>query len=320
MPASQGRGGTRGQGRPRAEVQRVSSRPKSKPSPYHESFLQLLIDHNVYPPEYKYPDAQRPAKAGNIKELLIRLRLARNDLGIIDEETIERLRDVNQNAPEDRATRMAVYPILEGDARYNGTRLSGIIFSNLDALLPVLLASPEPDLYCGARPEQIDVKVRNHLSGMIEPSDDTTCAAAPNFFLAAKGLEGVPDVLRNQATYQGAIGARAIHALESYNRTPVFDTSIKAISCTYCDGQLIIYGTHILPPGGGGKKHGLTPGSYDGTTYVISMLRGFCLIDDPDTFRRGVTAFRNAMEWAEETRNNAIRMANERNGAGHPIR
>ena len=44
----------------------------------------------------------------------------------------------------------------------------------------------------------------------------------------------------------------------------------------------------------------------------MNQFTGWSITSDPETFRQGATAFRNASDWAKEQRDEAIRRANER--------
>lgn len=79
-----------------------------------------------------------------------------------------------------------------------------------------MLTAAKPDLYYGARPEQLDRRVRDELSGHIIPSTQDDLPIAPNFFLATKGPEGTAAVARRQVSYDGALGARGMRSLQSY--------------------------------------------------------------------------------------------------------
>ena len=46
--------------------------------------------------------------------------------------------------------------------------------------------------------------------------------------------------------------------------------------------------------------------------YCMSQLRSFAMTDTAETFRQGVTAYRNARDWTKEQRDEAIKQANER--------
>jgi hypothetical protein len=63
------------------------------------------------------------------------------------------------------------------------------------------LVPGNPDIYYGTRPEQLNRRVRDELSGHIIPSTQDDLPITPNFFLAAKGPDGSLTVAGRQASY-----------------------------------------------------------------------------------------------------------------------
>lgn len=165
------------------------------------------------------------------------------------------------------------------------------------------LVPGNPDIYYGARPKQLDRRVRDDLSGHIIPSTQHDLPIAPNFFLKAKGPDGSLAVAGRQATYVGALGARGMRSLQSYRQEdPVLDNNAYTISSIYHGAQLKMYTSHPAQPTGPGNR----------PEYHMHQLRSFAMADTAETFRRGATYYRNARDWAEEQRGEAIRRANER--------
>jgi hypothetical protein len=85
---------------------------------------------------------------------------------------------------------ISVISIIEGDIRDAKCVSGGIPFTNLDHLTDGTLVPGNPDIYYGARHEQLDRRVRKELSGHIIPSTQDDLPIAPNFLLAAKGPDG----------------------------------------------------------------------------------------------------------------------------------
>ena len=110
----------------------------------------------------------------------------------------------------------SVLLIVEGEIRDAKCDSGGIPFTNLDYLTDGTLVPGNPNLYYGARPEQLDRQVRNELNNHIIPSTQDDLPIAPNFSLAAKGPDGSIAVAGRQACYDGALGARGTHSLQSY--------------------------------------------------------------------------------------------------------
>lgn len=125
----------------------------------------------------------------------------------------------------------------------------------------------------------------------------------PNFFLEVKDTNGGARVAKRQAGYDGAIGARAMHALQNYSvEEPAFDGNAYTYSSTYHagTGTLQLYAHHPTPPTAPGGR----------PEYHMTPLRGYALTSDIDTFRRGATAFRNARDLAQTHRDSLIQAAN----------
>ena len=93
----------------------------------------------------------------------------------------------------------SVIPILEGQIKDAKCVSGGIPFTNLAPLTGENVVPGNPDIYYGARPEQLDRRVRNeqfqnNLSDRIVPSTQHDFPILPNFVLAAKGPDGSPAV------------------------------------------------------------------------------------------------------------------------------
>lgn len=130
-------------------------------------------------------------------------------------------------------------PVIEGKISGYKCLEGEVLFTNLRPLKTDMLTAAKPDLYYGARPEQLDRRVRDELSGHISPLTQNDLPIAPNFFLAAKGPDGTAAVARGQACYDGALGARGMHSLQSYGVDgAVHDNNACTITSIYSDGQL----------------------------------------------------------------------------------
>ncbi|PYI14066.1 hypothetical protein BO99DRAFT_407026 [Aspergillus violaceofuscus CBS 115571] len=135
-----------------------------------------------------------------------------------------------------------------------------------------------------------------------------------------------------QACYDGALGARALHALQLFGNgngngatgecRPTYDNQAYTLMCTYCSGTLGIYATH---PTRSRSNH--KPSHQDASTtttstttttaadYVMTQIGQWALHGDPDTYQRGVTAYQNARDLTAEYRDSLIKQANERYSA-----
>lgn len=281
---------------------------RSKPQsigPYNRAFRQNLIDGGIYPNVHQHHDGRIPAKPQNWKEINDRLARRRSSLSPskFSEEAHEKFKRADGHAYKEPQVSSAVIPIIEGEIRDARCVSGGIPFANLDPLTDGRLRPGNPDRYYGARPEQLDRQIRNELSNYIIPTTEEDLPILPNFFLATKGPDGSPAVADRSACYDGALGARGMQSLRSYGQDEtVYDDMAYVISTIYQHGHLMIYTSHPSRPTGPGEKPGI----------FMTQCSTWSLCGDVETFRQGVTAFRNARDWASEQRNEAIRLANER--------
>jgi hypothetical protein len=96
-----------------------------------------------------------------------------------------------------------------------------------------------------------------------------------------------------------------MHSLQSYGQEePIFDNNASTITSIYHGGQLKMFTSHLTQP--------TSPGSRP--ECLMHQLRSFAMADTAETFRQGAIYYRNAMDWAKEQRDEAIRQANERAG------
>jgi hypothetical protein len=272
---------------------------------YDRNFQQHITDNKVYPHGYEYPDGRMPAKPNNHQDIIQILAQPRSSLSSskFTDEEYERFVRADAHAAKEKQVSELVIPIIEGKIADAQCRSGGIPFANLDHLTDGMLKPGNPDIYYGARPEQLTRKVRDEIGGRIIPSTQHDLPIAPNLFLAAKGPDGSLAVAGRQACYDGALGARGMHSLQSYGRDkPVSDNNAYTITSIYHGGTLKMYTSHPTQTTSlGGQPE-----------YQMTQLRTFAMTDSAETFRKGVTAYRNARDWAKEQRDKAIEEANER--------
>ncbi|KAF2452840.1 hypothetical protein BDY21DRAFT_293988 [Lineolata rhizophorae] len=270
---------------------------------YNPNFEQRMIDNRIYPDGYEYPDGRVPPVPGNweaIQQMLVKRRPSLSPSVFPEEEYQEFKRANAQVSSENKATRNVI-PMIQGITRDERSVGSGIPFTNLADIMRGKSHKAKPDVYYGARPEQLDPNVRTQLSASIVPSTTETCPLAPNFFVEAKRPSASAAVALNQACFAGAVGARGVHSLQTYGEdVPVYDNNGYTLSSTYHSGQLKIYAHHLSQPNGPGTD----------PEYYMNQLRAFAMTDNRKTLIEGITAFRNAEAWTEAQRNAAIAHAN----------
>jgi len=308
---SRGRG--RGRGRKRAstfssKTQTTATVPTTATGntrPHHRNFQQNLVDHGVYPEEYEYPDGRVPPAPDNWEEINQRLAQPRSSLSPsqFSDGAFRKFKRADAHASKENKVTDSVIPIIEGVIRDGRCVAGGIPLTNFDHLTDATISPGNPDRFYGARPEQLNRRIRNQLSGRIVPSTQEDLPMAPNFFLAAKGPDGTAVVARRQACYDGALGARGIQSLQSYGQPePVYDNNAYTVTSIYNDGTLKLYTSHPTQP----------TGSENRPEYYMTQLNTWGMTGNPETFRQGAAAYRNARDWAKEKRDRFIEAANGR--------
>jgi len=196
-----------------------------------------------------------------------------------------------------------VIAIIEGNITGYRCVSGNIPFTILDYLTDGILVPGNPDLYYGARLEQLNQQVCGEPTGQIVPSTQLDLPILPNFFLTAKGPDGSIGVAGRQASYGGALGARGMHSLQSHGRDePTYDNNAYTITSIYHGGTLKMYTIHPAQPNGPESR----------PEYYMTQINGWSMTGNAESFRQGVTAFRNARDWTKEQRDEAIKLANER--------
>ena len=299
----------RDRGRPRKRplspdsTETTNKTPKT--SPYNRNFEQHLIDHGVYIAEHEYPDGRTVPEPNNLQEIqerLLQRRLSLSPSRFTDEDFKNFRRANTQSTKENKVLSVEV-PLIEGGVR-DGKCVSGQIpFTNLEALTDGTIVSGNPDRYYGARPEQLSRQIRDLLYRQIVPSTQDSLPMVPNFLMAAKGPDGQMSVVMRQACYDGALGARGMHHLQSYGHSePIYDNNAYTVTLIYLHGMLRLYTSHL------GRS--TTPRGR--SEYYMHQLRSFAITDSADAFRDAASAYRNARDWAEEKRNAFIDAANSK--------
>lgn len=286
-----------------------STRPTShatssnrRSSAYDGAFEQHLVDNGIYPEGYDYPDDRETPEPNNLEELYQILAQPRPSLSpsLFTASDFKDFKQKNSRVISEGKVMTTVLPIIYGGADIPNE--GDLVFTQLESMTNDITINVKPDFYDGACPKAIDKQVREDLGRYIVPSTHQHAPAAPNFFTEARPPQGEADVVKRQACYNGALGARAMHKLQSYGQTePVFDNNAYTITSTYHNGQLLIYATHPTST--------ITPGNLP--EYHMTSVDGFTLIGNPDACRRGLTAFRNGRDWAQEQRDRFISAANE---------
>ena len=280
--------------------------PKTKSTgPYDRQFQLVLIDNGIYPHGYRYSDGRVPPKPDNwdqFGQMLARPRPSLSPSRFGDAE-FEDFVQADADAGKEQQVCESVLPYIEGRVADGRCRSGGVPFNNLEDLTDRPLTQGKPDVYYGARPEQLDRGVRDALSRHIIPSTQDDLPVAPNFFLEVKGPDGSLAVAGRQACYNGALGARGMHSLQTHGQAETtYDSNAYAITNIYHGGTLKMYTSHIEPP----RTAGGSPETY------MNQINTYGMTGSADAFRAGAAAYRNARDYAKTERDSAILQANER--------
>ncbi|KAL9084855.1 MAG: hypothetical protein Q9159_005018 [Coniocarpon cinnabarinum] len=271
-----------------------------KTTVYDKAFEQNLVDNGVFPEGYE--DEEEPQNLADINSTLLRSRASLSP-SRFDRDAHLEFKRRNRNASTEDDVTATVLPMIIGEAKIPGSR--NVEFNHLAPLTDGTISKDKPDYYEGSCPADLKKGVRDKFGEYIVPSTDTSRLCLPNFFIEVKGPRGTSDVLKLQACYAGAIGARAMHKLQSYV-DDVTALNNNAYTTTWAfdsgTGTLIAYATY--PTRSQDPERAVD--------YRMTQLNGWNMTGNPDTFRQGASAFRNARDWAQERRRELIYAANKK--------
>jgi hypothetical protein len=271
-----------------------------------------MIDHGIYPWRYKHPDGRPRQVPKNLDEIHAELTAARASLSLSPSQSrdaFERFLDMAASPSEGSLTRNII-PLLTGESDILNS--GGLPFANIDSMTVETTVKAVPDFFDGVRAEHIDPQIRHlqmegNINTLIVPTIHAGVPLLPNFFLELKAhnTEASPAVAVREALHDGAIGARAMHALQNYCvEEPEFDGNAYTYSAVYIAsvGLLALYAHHPTPP----------PAPGGTAEYHMTQVKGFSLTVDHDMFVQGLAAFRNARDLARKHRDRFIQAANAR--------
>ncbi len=281
-----------------------STAPTSRrSSAYDKDFEQHLIEHRIYPKGYEYPN-NRPTPKPPLDDLRQRLAQPRPSLSPSQFTTsqFETFEQANDRVIDENEVMRNVLPTICGNSKILSKQ--NLLFTEFESIADNIIVDAKPDLYDGARLTDVNKQVQADLGSFVIPTAHPSAPVAPNFFLEAKAPRGGADVAKRQACHDGALGARAMHQLQSYKQGPVYDGNAYTVTSTYHAGTGILqmYTTHPTQ----------AEDRQNSTEYHMTKVKGWELTSDVDTFRPGASALRNARDWAQEQRDGIISAANDR--------
>lgn len=269
---------------------------KAKISSTHDrAFGQHLTDHCIH----HVGCSQKP----NLEDALKALSEPRARLSLcqVCDKDFEIFLQRHWKAKNEVEVVASVIPMIMGERDDNSPLAMNQRFGKLKTLTNDIIPSAKPDFAFGALRDDLDPDIRNELDQFITPGGDIPIL--PNFFLEIKGPDGRPAVAAQQARYDGAIGARAMHSLQNCMRNePIYDGYPYTFSAKYQDGHLVLYTHHLTAP--------IT--NEGRPEYHMTHLKSYALTCDRRTFIQGATAIRNLCDLAKRYRDAFINEANSR--------
>ncbi|PWI64276.1 hypothetical protein PCL_11308 [Purpureocillium lilacinum] len=285
--------------------QLIKSRAPEATGPYDRDFQQHLVDHGIYPDRYRYPDGRAPSRPINLDDIKDALSQPRPSLSPsqMSDGKFEEFQQADADASKESQVITDVIPLIEGTVRDRKCVARQTPFTNLDHLTDGTLVAASPDLCYGARPEQLDRRVRDVLSGRVVPSTQADLPVAPNFFVEVKGPDGSAAVAQRQIIYDMALGEWGQSALRSVGgERLVHDQHAHTLGYTYQNGTVRLYAMHMIGPSTSGPR----------PEFVTTQVNSYSLTGNPKSFREGIMACRNGRDWAKRQRDLAIAQANEK--------
>lgn len=311
----------------------ASEREQWRADEFDANFEQLLVDNGVYPPGYDYtlegyPEPRYPR---NWDEIISRAKERRPSLEKIlrmGTQGMEILANTNRIAWTEKDVAVHTFPDITGEGASSTTaELDGefrytydegnINFENqrmnepFDNIEPFFkgfshhehghFPRAQPTLYDGVARGALYAELLERFSTYISPSTDETAPILPNFFAECKGRLGSSLVAERQALYDGVLGVRAMHALQSaWNEGYMdFDDNSYTIASTFRTGELELYTVHATFSNTACRPE-----------YHMNLVGRWYILGSPDAFREGVCAFRNLRDWARGKRDEFVEKAN----------
>lgn len=263
------------------------------------NFGQHLIDYEIHGED---SDLTKPNNWNELRSMVVA-----RPRQIIPSESYDAqykaFRQATRENVHTRDVRKNIIPLIRGSSPFYSD--GGHSFQNIRDITDGGIAKVRPDFYDGVHYSLLEKKISTELCPFIRPLVAKITPVVPNFFGVFRGKESSASEVELLARYSGAIGARGIHRLRSFgveDQETVYDNKAYTISATYYYGLLTLYAHRPIAPS--------VPGGLD--RYRMTRIRKFDLEDDPDAFRKGVEALRNAREWAREKRDKLVAAANAR--------
>lgn len=233
----------------------VSAKSRNS-SAYDKLFETHLIDHGVYPEGYDHPDGRSTPEPDNLDDTRLLLLANRSSLppSRFPNSAFRSFKEKNRRAVFENDVMNSVVPVICGDTDIPNQQ--NVLFTELEPFTTDDVVRPKPDFFDGAQLRGIHERVKDvdderNLCSSIIPTKHPSVPVAPNLFLEAKGPDGSAAVVRRQACYDGAYGARAMHGLQNYGKEEATQTDMRTRSVLHTTLELALFSfthTTLQPP------------------------------------------------------------------------
>lgn len=283
-------------------VSASTTKTKSSKSPYNRGFEQHLADHAIH-------HVKMSEKPANLDTIRTALRASRRSLSpsTFTATEFEAYEEAEIGTMDEGDVLHNVIPTIMGSSQQGHIYARKTRCTNLQPLTDGTIVPPFPYEYYGALPGALDRSIREEIGSHVIPSTTDGKPIAPNFFLETKGPRGSQFLAILQSRYNGAMGTRAMHSLQNYGTvgSQTYDMNAYTLSSIYLGGGagvLQLFAHHITAPTAPGAE----------PEYHTTQVGSYSLMGSHRYFLDGVTAFRNARDWARDRRDSFIQAANTR--------
>ena len=193
---------------------------------------------------------------------------------------------------------MDVFPAIRGELRYlrSVNRISPYMADLSDDDKRII---PRPDYMEGCQIGHANMRLREVLSPFIVFAEVEEAPFSSNFFTKVLGNSDTIDDAEKQARFDGALGARGIRMMLNIGKaTEVFDGKAYTVTFIYFHGCLRMW-LHFVA---------LTGDPEHPRCYQTALASSWAL-GNPEGFREGVMAYRNAQDLAHDLREEIVRQA-----------
>ncbi|KGQ03788.1 hypothetical protein BBAD15_g10979 [Beauveria bassiana D1-5] len=293
------------------------SKMSKRTSAYDTKFEQGLAEYNIFTDYYHLRRCRRgystpePENLDDIVQALSKSRDSQSPTRDLSAE-FQKLKRANSRVITHACTRSALLPVIKSNSKEHDGEY-GLRFKRLDSITKRTTVDPAPDLYDGSYPSSLHKSVQQDLGDVITPTHHYNAPVLPNFFLEIRAPEKCFEVVKRQACLDGAVGARAMHALQNYGaEKPVYDGNAYSFSFVYHAGTATLHMYAHFPTAP--QNEGGAP------EYQMKQVDAFFMTKNREDFVAAVTTFRNARDMAESYRERFIEAANVRaEGKSQPL-